>query len=177
MVHFRTLAASLILLSHKASKPQRITKSKALIKTLLTTLYGNNEKSKLTSVVTGIKKQLKIRYDRYNEEELFTEGIKKTIIINRYERDVHARLLCIEHYESYCCQICGFDFQKIYGELGRNYIHVHHLTPLSEIGKEYTVNPKTDLIPVCPNCHAMLHKRANPSDIDALKKIINNQTF
>ena len=39
------------------------------------------------------------------------------------------------------------------------YIHVHHLRPLSEIKASYVVDPKEDLRPVCPNCHAVIHLR------------------
>ncbi|WP_202944680.1 HNH endonuclease [Desulforapulum autotrophicum] len=106
-----------------------------------------------------------------NEEMLFFEGAKQTVTINKYERDHNARKACIE-YHGYNCKVCGFDFEKTYGELGRNYIHVHHLIPLSKIGKEYSINPQTDLIPVCPNCHAMLHKSENPNDLYSLKKMI-----
>jgi 5-methylcytosine-specific restriction protein A len=60
----------------------------------------------------------------------------------------------------------------IYGEIAESYIHVHHLKCLADIGKEYHVNPETDLRPVCPNCHAMLHT-SNPSlGIDELRERI-----
>ena len=68
--------------------------------------------------------------------------------------------------------ICGFDFEAFYGELGKNYIHVHHIVPLSKINKEYSVDPKNDLVPVCPNCHAMIHRTEPALTIDALKKQI-----
>lgn len=70
-----------------------------------------------------------------------------------------------------CC-VCGFNFEKIYGEIGVGYIEVHHLKPLNEINEKYQVDPVKDLRPVCPNCHAMLHK-ANVS-IDELIIIIRN---
>ncbi|MEX2515469.1 MAG: HNH endonuclease [Gammaproteobacteria bacterium] len=66
-----------------------------------------------------------------------------------------------------------FHFENFYGELGSKYIHVHHLTPLSEVGAEYEVDPVNDLRPVCPNCHAMLHKRNPPFSIDELSDIIS----
>ena len=65
-----------------------------------------------------------------------------------------------------------FNFEKIYGVLGKYYIHVHHLVPLCEIGEEYNINPKADLIPVCPNCHAMLHRSGDPNDLESLKKMV-----
>ena len=52
-------------------------------------------------------------------------------------------------------------FEDKYGEIGTGFIHIHHIVPISEIGKEYEINYKTDLVPVCPNCHAMLHRKVN----------------
>jgi 5-methylcytosine-specific restriction protein A len=48
---------------------------------------------------------------------------------------------------------------------------VHHVVPLSSIGKEYVVNPKTDLVPVCPNCHAMIHRKSPPFLIEELRAL------
>ena len=101
--------------------------------------------------------------------ELFIEGAKQQITINSYERNYEARKKCIERY-GYVCVVCSFDFEKHYGTLGREYIHVHHVVPLSQIKKEYALNPITDLKPVCPNCHAMLHR--NNITIDELRNII-----
>ena len=56
------------------------------------------------------------------------------------------------------CAVCGFDFEKTYGDLGRGFIEVHHLNPLGESEEEAAVNPATDLIPLCANCHRMIHR-------------------
>ena len=68
--------------------------------------------------------------------------------------------------------VCNFDFEKIYGKIGQNFIHVHHLTKVADIGNKYEVNPIKDLIPVCPNCHSMLHKQEPPFTIDELKSLL-----
>ncbi len=94
-----------------------------------------------------------------NPDEII-EGAKKSIIVNRYERDPEARRQCIEAHGCQCC-ICGLDFVETYGKVGEGFIHVHHIVPLSSIGEEYIVDPINDLIPVCPNCHAMLHRLEN----------------
>jgi 5-methylcytosine-specific restriction protein A len=85
------------------------------------------------------------------------EGSLQRIWVNRYERSPEARALCIAKHGSDCA-VCGFNFEKRYGEIGRGYIHVHHLVPLASIGKMYRIDPIADLRPVCPNCHAMLHR-------------------
>ena len=101
-----------------------------------------------------------------SKEKLF-EGAKRTVIVNAYERNSKARQLCIKHYGT-ACSVCAFDFGKTYGELGKDFIHVHHLTPVSEIGDNYEINPIKDLRPVCPNCHSMLHRQEPPLTIEEL---------
>jgi len=109
--------------------------------------------------------------DEVPEKEVHYEGSVKQILVNRYERDTKAKDKCIEYY-GLKCRVCSFDFKEVYGELGIGFIHVHHLTPISEIGEEYKLDPVRDLRPVCPNCHAMLHKKIPPISIEQLKKKI-----
>ena len=108
------------------------------------------------------------------DTEKCIEGAKIQIFVNKFERSSIARKKCVEYHGCYC-HVCGLDFGDKYGELGNGFIHIHHLIPLNEIKKEYTVDYKKDLIPVCPNCHAMLHRKYGGSylGIDALKNILN----
>jgi 5-methylcytosine-specific restriction enzyme A len=101
------------------------------------------------------------------------EGLKKSVTINVYERNPIARQACLNHWKTICV-VCAFDFEKVYGDLGKGFIHVHHLTPLSEIGEEYQVDPIKDLRPVCPNCHAMLHKRKKTLSVEQLVAIMKS---
>ena len=100
-----------------------------------------------------------------------SEGATKTIKVNVYERNPTARLLCIKHYGAKC-HICKFDFQKTYGDLGKGYIHVHHIKPLAEIKASYRVNPVEDFRPVCPNCHAMIHRTIPPAKCEDIREIL-----
>ena len=59
-----------------------------------------------------------------------------------------------------------------YGELGRDYIHVHHLKPLADIKDEYELDAVKDLRPVCPNCHSMLHRRTPALSIEELTELV-----
>jgi 5-methylcytosine-specific restriction enzyme A len=102
------------------------------------------------------------------------EGLKRTIIVNSYERNPKARQLCVKHWKAICV-VCDFDFEKKYGELGKGFIHVHHLTPIADIGQNYQVNPINDLRPVCPNCHSMLHRDEATLTIAELKTIIKER--
>lgn len=106
-----------------------------------------------------------------NEQETLFEGAKRTITVNAYERNVKARQLCIKYYGTTCI-VCDFDFEKRYGEHGKYFIHVHHLTPIADIGEHYEVDPIKDLRPVCPNCHAMLHRVEPPLTIEELKTML-----
>ncbi|MDE8032399.1 HNH endonuclease [Erysipelothrix rhusiopathiae] len=85
------------------------------------------------------------------------EGSQKKVFVNKYERNPEARKLCLENY-GYTCQMCKLSMDETYGEYGKNFIHVHHRKPISEIGTEYKVNPIDDLIPLCPNCHEIIHR-------------------
>ncbi|MCM3362258.1 HNH endonuclease [Niallia sp. MER TA 168] len=102
------------------------------------------------------------------------EGAKKQVLVNSYERNYKARQICIDHYGCHC-SVCGFDFVKFYGDEFEGKIHVHHLKALSEINKEYEVDPINDLRPVCPNCHLALHSKVGdkPYSIEELKEKIN----
>ena len=108
--------------------------------------------------------------DVSNTEEGVPEGAKTTVEVNKFERSRINRSACINHFGS-ICQACNFDFEKVYGNIGKGYIHVHHLVPVSEMGGEYVINPIKDLIPLCPNCHAMVHKRTPPFSVEELKTI------
>lgn len=101
----------------------------------------------------------------------FVEGATRQVSVNRYERNQYARQRCIEHYGCRC-SVCGFDFEAAYGELGSGFIHVHHLKALAEIGREYEIDPISDLRPICPNCHAMIHRRQEMMTIEQLRELI-----
>jgi 5-methylcytosine-specific restriction endonuclease McrA len=101
----------------------------------------------------------------------YGEGNVQRIQVNRYERDPRAREECIKHYGTACC-LCGFDFVATYGEVMGGFTHVHHLIPLSTVGAGYEVDPIEDLRPVCPNCHAVLHRREPPYSLDEVRKFL-----
>ncbi|MBY3168705.1 hypothetical protein HFO53_13530 [Rhizobium laguerreae] len=101
----------------------------------------------------------------------YFEGAVIEVKVNRYERSKGARAACISHYGA-LCQGCGMDFAARYGERGRDFMHVHHLLPLKQIKKGYEVNPVADLRPVCPNCHAMIHRREPMLSIEELRAIL-----
>ncbi|WP_340019363.1 DUF3427 domain-containing protein [Paenibacillus sp. FSL H3-0457] len=103
--------------------------------------------------------------------EEYYEGTSKRRIVNTYERNPEARQKCIDHY-GLSCTVCNFSFENKYGVLGKEYIQVHHLVELNQIGKKYAVDPIKDLRPVCPNCHAMLHRKKPAYSIEELKDVM-----
>ncbi len=145
--------------------------------------YQSLTKSPMRGHVDILNKYAKFLKEELEEfvypEELaspnaLVEGGSKTVSVNIYERNAKARQKCIEHFGC-TCSVCGFDFEKTFGAIGKGFIHVHHTVDLAAIGKSYTVNPLTDLCPVCPNCHAMLHKSKPAYAIEKLKKLIAAQ--
>lgn len=103
-------------------------------------------------------------------ESLF-EGVGKSIVVNSYERNPTARKKCLEHY-GFQCAVCDFSFEEFYGSIGVGYIQVHHLIPVANIRESYQIDPIKDLRPICPNCHAMLHKENPPLTIEDLQQRI-----
>lgn len=105
------------------------------------------------------------------------EGKKYSVIASRYERNPQVREACLAHY-GYSCAVCGFNFADTYGEAAKDYIHVHHLTPLASNGEQHEVDHVHDLRPVCANCHAVIHLRRAPDlpySIEEVKNMLNTK--
>jgi 5-methylcytosine-specific restriction protein A len=103
--------------------------------------------------------------------ESFVEGAVKTIAVNAYERNSKARSACIKHHGAVCA-ICNFNFANAYGLIGNGFIHVHHLVPLAEIRRKYELDPIRDLIPICPNCHAIIHLTQPAMSVEELRNCV-----
>jgi 5-methylcytosine-specific restriction protein A len=101
----------------------------------------------------------------------YWEGGAIKVWVNKYERDRGARRECIKHFGA-ICQVCELDFITRYGKIGAGFIHVHHIVPIASINAQYLVDPVNDLVPVCPNCHCMLHKRIPAYTVAELKELI-----
>jgi hypothetical protein len=109
----------------------------------------------------------------FDEDGSFVEGATKKVSVVVYERDPEARRICVKHHGAKC-QVCGIDFGEEYGGFAGGFIHVHHKTPVARAAKDggYKVDPRKDLVPVCPNCHAMLHRHPDkPCTVETLKAI------
>lgn len=114
------------------------------------------------------RQERQLRLPEEVSEEIFKEGHATQVVVNRYERDSKARVACLRHH-GVSCAVCGINMESAYGEIARGFIHVHHLVPLALRKSSYVVDPKCDLIPICPNCHAVAHLANPPLSIDQLK--------
>lgn len=95
------------------------------------------------------------------------EGSSYQVLQTVYERNGENRSICISHY-GHSCQACDMDFESFYGEMGKEFIHVHHESPLHSLGEAQYVDPIKDMKPLCPNCHAMVHRTEQPMPVALL---------
>lgn len=103
----------------------------------------------------------------------YVEGAARPILVNAYERNRRALEKCLRHYGS-SRGVCRFNFEARYGESAAGCIQVHHIVPIAKVGKEYRLNPITDIRPVCPNCHAVIHRREPPFSIEEVNQMLGN---
>lgn len=107
----------------------------------------------------------------------YPEGSVSRVPVNRYERNPEARRACIAHHGT-SCAACGFSFEITYGAIGKDFIHVHHIVPVPQLGSGYELDPVTDLVPLCANCHAMAHQGVRtPRTVAELRRIIAGAGF
>ena len=105
-----------------------------------------------------------------------SEGLEHQYNLTKKERNPELRRKCIEYYKQLWggrihCICCGFDFGKAYGDLGEGYIEIHHVTPHHTFEGEHEVNPIRDLIPLCSNCHSMIHRVEGQGKCMTLKQL------
>ncbi|MBI4705872.1 MAG: hypothetical protein HY744_32670 [Deltaproteobacteria bacterium] len=104
-------------------------------------------------------------------EAVRTEGARTTVSVDRYERDRRLRKACIRHHGARC-GVCGLVLADRYGPLAAGIIQVHHLLPLSEAGAPRQVDPANDLLPVCPNCHTVIHSHQPAYTVKEVRQMI-----
>lgn len=116
-----------------------------------------------------------IDYEEQERNEILREGNQESRLTNYYERNPILREECIKKY-GYVCQVCNINLMEFYGPVAKEFIHVHHIVPISTFKEEHETKVD-DLITVCPNCHAMLHRKLSGKEvtIDILKDEIQKQ--
>ena len=91
------------------------------------------------------------------------------------ERDPRAAKIAKQHH-GLRCQACKFDFHEHYGPLGEGFIEAHHLRPLAslKVGEVRRYEP-ADFAVLCANCHRMIHRTDDPSDLAAFRAHLAKQ--
>ncbi len=138
---------------------------------------GIRIKDEVLPVLRELWANVTMSYPDNPEESIYTEGTvegtKKVIYTTKYERDPKVRRAFLKG-KQLKCEVCGFDFEKVYGELGSGYIEVHHKRPVSE--GEHITDLNKDLVMLCSNCHRMIHRgRDHMITVEELKGIIANK--
>lgn len=112
-------------------------------------------------------------YDEAEPEEYDTEGRITESVVHRRERSPRNRLLCLSIH-GHRCAACGFVPSGTYGEAG-GIIEVHHLEPVANLTAPRPYDPRTDLVPLCPNCHRAVHtRRSVPLSLDELREAMRH---
>jgi 5-methylcytosine-specific restriction protein A len=138
--------------------------------TELETAEGRLAEFRKESTKRGARRE-RLYPDELEPGRKYLEGARKFVRVNAYERDPRVRAACLKRW-GFQCSVCDLLFEKRYGNLGRHFIHVHHIKPLALAGRRYEVDTTKDLRPVCPNCHAMLHRPKKVLTIDKLKALL-----
>lgn len=111
--------------------------------------------------------------DELDAEQEYPEGAASKVLVNTYERNPEARKACLT-FHGYICKACQVSLEDIYGPIGKEKIHVHHLVEISSIGSDYKIVPTTELVPLCPNCHFMAHQRRPPFTVKELQAMMQS---
>lgn len=142
---------------------------------------GDSDNVKITAwtqqAAAAIVSLLPLEEDEIQSENLqggFPEGARQRVEVNRYERDRRNRAAALAIH-GYVCKACDSDLSQIYGSPAVGLIEVHHVTPVSQLGEGYQLDPATDLIPLCPNCHRVAHRRDPPFTVVELRAMKTRQ--
>jgi len=145
---------------------------------LVDTKWGNNtirpiDRSKVEYLTELLEGGSDIPLDESSidlESDLEGEqSLRRHIRLER-QRSQKLRSAFIDSLDDLTCCVCGFDFGKTYGKVGRGFIEVHHLVPIGQLSVATRIRLK-DLAAVCSNCHRMLHrKRGSSLTCDELRK-------
>ena len=104
--------------------------------------------------------------DLPNSDQTYDESLteKKQMRVHLTAERNRILVRRVKEIHGFTCEVCGFNFEEKFGELGKGFIEAHHLTPFSELPEDKVVHldPETDFAVVCSNCHSMLHRKNAP---------------
>jgi hypothetical protein len=102
------------------------------------------------------------------------EGRKYQGIYTRYERSRSNRAIAIVVHGTKCA-VCQFNFEIAFGDIGAGYVEIHHKTPVHLMLEERVVDPVEELVPLCSNCHRMVHTQDPPIPISDLRDLVHQR--
>lgn len=136
-----------------------------------------NKYNDLEISITNIKDEKDVDEDFLEPVKTLTEGGSKVVTIKKYERNKLLRDEALR-FHGFTCVVCNFNFKDFYGDLGKDFIEVHHIVPISENQTKVSVNSQTDLTVLCANCHRMIHRKKGITlTIEELKNKIKEKSY
>ncbi len=125
--------------------------------------------------------QLEIDQDFENNEDLTDEFPEGKIVERTHkarERNSQVISLAKEKFKKLkgrlYCQVCGFDFEKTYGQIGKDFIEGHHTIAVSEMSSDHKTKVE-DIAMLCANCHRMVHKKRPWLTMKDLDKLLTTK--
>ena len=151
--------------------------NKDIIYYLLTNDFNYTD---INNCLIDVERHRDKKIEIFDENIIINEGIKTIYTTTIYRRSKELRDFAIQHYtqkDHIPCICCNFDFEKIYGDLGKGFIEMHHIKPIFKYEDEdlekTMIKAIKNIVPVCSNCHRIIHRnKKKPIDIDYLAKII-----
>tara|TARA_B110000503_G_C7153881_1_gene416376 strand:+ start:2156 stop:2830 length:675 start_codon:yes stop_codon:yes gene_type:complete len=134
-----------------------------------------DDAAKLMKIMVEVLAEIVTAGLGWKEDQFETEGAKHLRAVTTYERSPINRQLAIQIHGS-TCKVCGFNFAKTYGRLGDGVVEIHHKTPVHLMKQQSVVDPRTELVPLCSNCHTMVHRVDPPIPIEELARVVESQT-
>jgi 5-methylcytosine-specific restriction protein A len=102
---------------------------------------------------------------------VFEEGEQSMLLSKHVERSPAAKKRCLDVH-GYQCFVCEKSMSDRYGTIGEGVIDVHHLQELAQRDGKHIVDPEKDLVPVCPNCHRMIHTKRPALSLQAVRNML-----
>jgi 5-methylcytosine-specific restriction enzyme A len=102
---------------------------------------------------------------------------KRLYRLHRKQERNHAAALLAKQHHGFRCQACAFEFRETYGPLGDGFIEAHHLRPLASLkeGTSGVYDVAKDFAVLCSNCHRMIHRTQDPSDLRGFRALLAQQ--
>ncbi|MEG1276469.1 MAG: hypothetical protein RSD26_00585, partial [Cellulosilyticaceae bacterium] len=148
------------------------------------------EKAVKTKKLTEVSASIEVQNTEVFREKLFSADEKKTtaqktsmdtpkeIVIEENKEQTNDEIEklkkeCLEYYGA-ICEICGFDYGYTYGEGFESKIDIHHIQATCEEEILLHTDPIKDLIPICHNCHCIVHSKTPPYSVDEMRVMLKN---